>query len=61
MQLGVENSVLSCGDDFTAAIAPNGKVVCWGARSRPEIWSVPIDLENVVAVSCGSGHTAALT
>jgi alpha-tubulin suppressor-like RCC1 family protein len=42
-----------------AAVTLDGKLACWG--NEEALCNFPADLENVVAVACGSFHSAALT
>jgi hypothetical protein len=59
MQSGRQRSTFSSGDCHTAAVTPEGKVICWGDNTNRQC-RVPSTLENVVAMSCGNFHTMAL-
>jgi hypothetical protein len=43
-----------------ADLTRDGKVVCWGSNGLGQC-TVPFGLENVISVSCGANHTAAVT
>ena len=43
-----------------AIITPEGKVICWGNNFHKQC-DVPMDLEKVVAISCGGCNISVLT
>jgi alpha-tubulin suppressor-like RCC1 family protein len=51
-----QENVIACGGSFTAVVTQEGKVRVWGKEIV-----VPADAENVVAISSGYRHIAALT
>jgi hypothetical protein len=47
---------VSCGGYHTVATTHDSRVVCWGKNNNGQC-SVPVGLENVIAVSGGAQHT----
>jgi alpha-tubulin suppressor-like RCC1 family protein len=60
MQARQVNDCISIGKNHAAVVTPEGRVVCTGSMTSGKC-DVPVDLENVIAVSCGAWHTVALT
>jgi alpha-tubulin suppressor-like RCC1 family protein len=42
-------SVIACGDRHSAALTQSGMVICWGDNAHMQV-SVPVGLENVIAI-----------
>jgi alpha-tubulin suppressor-like RCC1 family protein len=54
---------VAAGTNFSMALTREGKVVCWGPRDGYYVGQcdVPVDLENVIAISGYCFHAAAVT
>jgi hypothetical protein len=57
---GSSVKVIACGKKHTAALTPNGSVVCWGDNGKDQC-TVPPAVVKAVSVSCAMDHTGAIT